>query len=232
MVFGALSALVVLLGLVAAAKGDEGLQLAGLVFVLFGLGGVGSAIHLHFKRYEEELKAHPKPAPAAQSDSSAPAAKESAAPNPVPLRSSLPPSRPVSGRESMFTPVVMQWIKGAAVGIGGILGLLYAAASHGGSGQYIGIMVALVAIIWIFQMITRAIGGGSGHDSGGWALFPVPQTSTGLMVRAGQIIVVGIIALGVAAKTHDMGLQYAALFVFGAAIFYIFRLIHEGIGNH
>ena len=224
MVFGALSALVVILGFVAAAKGDEGLQLAGLVFILFGLGGVFGAIHLHFKAYEQALKNRPRPEPKPTQTSASPAP----AYDPAPQRASLPPSRPVAGRESMFTPVVMQWIKGGLVAIGGLLGLGYAAASHGGSGQYIGVMVALVAIIWLFQMVTRAIGG----ESEGWALFPVPKTSTGMIIRSGQIIVVGLVALAVAAQTHDMGLQHAALFVFGAAIFYIFRLIHEGIGNY
>lgn len=226
MIFGALSALVVILGIFAAAKGDEGLQLAGLVFVLFGLAGVFFAIHSHFKAYEAELKKHPKPQPALrdEQENSAPAPKY----EPATLGSNLPPSRPVSGRESMFTPVVMQWIKGGLVALGGLVGLGYAAASHGGSGLYIGLMVALVAVIWLFQMIARAVGGGSE----GWALFPVPDSSTGRIVRAGQIIVVGLIALTVAAKAEDMGLQYAGLFVVGVAIFYIFVLIREGVGNH
>jgi len=119
------------------------------------------------------------------------------------------------------------WVRGAAVGLVGLLALFVAAGADGGFWHYAGFLIAGLAVLVIFRLIARA------HDAPGerTPLVPVPADEGARYRLGGAAVLLGLIGLFIAAGSQGGAGSFVGFTITGLAWAYVFRLIGAAFGD-
>lgn len=217
-IYGAIAGIVALVGLmVAAGASSEAYYTGGLILAGLGLLACALLIKSHYDSYERDPKRprRPRPAPAAASAPAAPQ-QPSPQPSPQPVGQGFAAVQPQ--RESRLDAQTMTWVRGGAIGVVGLLGLVVAAGG-GGFAYWGGLVVFALAVVSLFRMIGRAFDG----QGNGSAARLVPEAGGLRWIVGGLSGVIALLALFLASGGGDG--YYIGVMLALAAFTYVFYLI-------
>lgn len=119
------------------------------------------------------------------------------------------------------------WVRGAVVGLVGLLALFVAAGAHGGFWHYAGFLVAGLAVLLLFRLIARV------YDPPGEVspLVPVPQEESTRYLLGAVACLAGIAGLFIASAGHGGAGTYLGFALTILAWGYVFRLIGAAFGR-
>ena len=223
-IMGAIAFVVALAALVTAANTDDAtFHTGGLVVGALGFAVCWLLMKIHFDRWERDPNRPRRPAPRPPADPDEPA--EMTPPPPVPPQTvsySLPARET---RHQALDPQTHTWIRGAIIGLIGLIGLIVA-ASGTGFGYWGGLLVFALAVLSLFRMIGQSFDGEPHGEPQGRSGLPVPPAGPLRWIAGVVAGLVGLIALFIAAgggASYYLGILAAI-----AAVAYVFYVMKTG----
>lgn len=233
-IIGGIAFVIAVAGLLTAAGSDErSFYIGGLVVAVLGLAVCWLLLKGHFDRWERDPNRPRRAVPRPPSDPDEPAdmtPPPAVPPQPVSYRP--PPATPnpaARPQRPALDPETRNWIRGAVIGIVGLLGL-FVAASGDGFAYWGGLLVFAVAVLLLFRMIghsfdeaARSDGAAKPEPTRRPSGVPVPSSAP-LRWLAG--VVAGLIALVALFVAAGGGASYyLGIIASIAAIAYVFYVM-------
>lgn len=215
---GAIAFVVAIAGLLTAANSaDANFYWGGLAVAVIGLAVCWLLIKGHFDRWERDPNRPRRPIPPTSLTPDKPSEEPSLSvpAGPTSYQTAVTPPQPQTGSPAG------NWIRGAVIGLVGLVGL-FVAASGSGFAYWGGLLIFVLAILLIFQLIGRAFARAPAQDSG----LPVPGAGFGRWiagVAAGLVALISLFIAGAGGAGYYLGIMAAIM-----AIAYIFYLMKIG----